>query len=316
MKSRRAEQRAPNRESRVPGPETAARAGTLLPSASTPPPPLKFAEGTPRLEQIRRVGCRLIYQHGYSGMTMRQLAAELDIKAASLYYHFPSKQHLLFDLMYDTASALMEGLLRIVDAEADPRAQLDAAIRWHVLYHTRKREEAFISHSEMRSLTPENLEAILTVRQHYELVFRDILNRCQRAGVIPRRDTSVVRNAILTMCTATAGWFNPEGKLSAEEVADQISALVCYGLLQPSASSVPPRSDAAEPRAPAAAAEPAIVQPEILAEGEPKKAEWFREALYPAAPPPKPVDPILEGLRRVIKAKRRQLQRDKSSDQH
>jgi AcrR family transcriptional regulator len=218
-------------ESRVSNREAAARAGTLLPATPTPPPRLPITADMPRLEQIRRVGCRLFYQYGYSGMTMRQLAARLDIKAASLYYHFPSKQDILFDLMSHTAHALMEGLLRIVSPERDPRTQLDAAIRWHVLFHTQKREEAFISHSEMRSLTSENLHRILNVREHYELVFSDILNRCQKEGVFPKRDTSVVRNAILTMCTATAGWFNPEGKLTADEVADQIVEFTWHGLL-------------------------------------------------------------------------------------
>jgi AcrR family transcriptional regulator len=277
-------------------------------------PPLEFPPGTPRLEQILRTGCRLIYQYGYSGMTMRQLAGELDIKAASLYHHFPSKQDLLFRLMYDTATALVEGLLRIVDLEADPVEQLDAAIRWHILFHTRKHEEAFISHSEMRSLTPENLEAILRTRQHYELLFRDILNRCQRAGVIGRGDTSVVRNAVLTMCTATAGWFNPEGKLTAEQVADQMAAFARHGLLQPSAiASMNARSDSAHSASPNAA-DSAIVQPEILGEGDKKKVEWFRNTLYPAPPPQHTPDRILEPLRRLIKVKRRQLAPDQARE--
>src|SRR3972149_2134039 len=102
----------------------AARAGTLLPATTGPQSLISIPEGVPRLEQIRRVGCQLLYQFGYSGMTMRQIAAHLQIKAASLYYHFPSKQDILFDLMYDTASQLMEGLLRIEDSKKAPRQQL------------------------------------------------------------------------------------------------------------------------------------------------------------------------------------------------
>ena len=115
----------------------------------------------------------------------------------------------------------------------DPRAQLDAAIRWHVLFHTQRREEAFVSHSEMRSLTPENLARILAVRERYDQLFSDILLRCQRDGIIremSRDDTRVLRNAILTMCTATAGWFNPAGRLSAEQIAEQIARFILAGL--------------------------------------------------------------------------------------
>ena len=218
------------------GVREAGRTGTLLPATPSRHTKPVVPAGAPRLEQIRAVGCHLLFEYGYAGMTMRQIAARLRIKAASLYYHFPSKQDILFDLMYGTASALMDGLVRIADPDGelakDPRAQLDAAIRWHVLFHTQKKEEAFVSHSELRSLTPENLKAILRVRRDYDTLFADILNRCQAAGVIPKRDTSVARNAILTMCTATAGWFSPHGPLSAEQVAEEIRDFVWRGLLQ------------------------------------------------------------------------------------
>jgi AcrR family transcriptional regulator len=241
---------APSPESRVTSHESAARAGTLVPAASAKPKPLTFPEGTPRLEQIRRVGCRLLYQYGYGGMTMRQFAGALNIKAASLYHHFPSKQHFLFDLMHETATELLKGLQRIVKSEprasasggsasplateehSQPLEQLDEAIRWHVLFHTERREEAFVSHSEMRSLTPENLETILRVRRDYEKLFGDLLIRCQKDGLMPRKDTRVVRNAILTMCTATAGWFNPAGRLTAGQVADEMVAFIHHGLLR------------------------------------------------------------------------------------
>jgi AcrR family transcriptional regulator len=301
MRSTVRKSRIPNPESRVSVPETAARAGTLLP-ATPGPAHIFIPQGVPRLEQIRRVGCQLLYQYGYSGMTMRQIAAHLNIKAASLYHHFPSKQDILCDLMFDTAFQLMEGLLRIADpakeAERDPREQLSAAIRWHVLFHTRKREEAFVSHSELRSLTPQNLDEILTVRQHYDQVFDYLLRRCQKAGVIPKGDTSVVRNAILTMCTATAGWFNPEGKLTADQVADQMVEFVWQGLLRAPGKERP------------------AARPGRAHEGEHGMAEWHREALR--EPPPVPVtefkpSPILEALRKLIAAKHRQLEREKTS---
>jgi AcrR family transcriptional regulator len=185
-----------------------------------------------RLDQIRKAGCDLLFRHGYSGMTMREIAASLNIKAASLYYHFPSKQHILFDLMQATVSELLEGLREIVNSDAEPEAQLNAAIRWHVLFHTQKREEAFVSHSEMRSLEPENLKMILKLRREYERLFDTILKRGRRKGVFQiEEEFSVIRNSILTMCTATAQWFSPEGPLTAEEVADQICRFVKSALV-------------------------------------------------------------------------------------
>src|SRR3990172_3388638 len=103
----------------------AAAAGALLPATRVRVPSKSRLEvaGSPRLEQIRMVGCQLLFEYGYSGMTMRQIAARLHIKAASLYYHFPSKQDILFDLMRATVVELLEGLRRIVDSGEAPEAQ-------------------------------------------------------------------------------------------------------------------------------------------------------------------------------------------------
>ena len=192
-----------------------------------------------RLNQICAVGCRLLFERGYAGMTMRQIAARLHIKAASLYHHFPSKQHILFYLMRKTVSELLEGLRQIVESDDSPERQLDAAVRWHVLFHTQKREEAFVSHSELRSLEPENLQAILKLRHEYEQLFDIILQRGRQDGIFEIEDISVVRNAILTMCTATASWFSPQGRLTAGQVADQIGNLVRATLLRRNGASTP-----------------------------------------------------------------------------
>jgi len=193
----------------------------LLPATRVPVPAQARAEAPRerRFNQILAVGCRLLFEHGYAGMTMRQIAARLQIKAASLYHHFPSKQYILFDLMHRTVSELLEGLLRIAESDCTAEQQLDAAVRWHVLFHTQKREEAFVSHSELRSLEPENLETILKLRHDYDLLF----------------------DSILTMCTATGGWFSPQGRLTAEQVADQIRNFVRAALVKRNGARAPKR---------------------------------------------------------------------------
>lgn len=219
----------------------AAAAGTLLPAVpnGAAPPRSSLAAGSTRLDQIRRAGCDLLFRYGYSGMTMREIAASLKIKAASLYYHFPSKQHILFDVMHATVSELLQGLRDIIGSVQEPEAQLQAAIHWHVLYHTQKREEAFVSHSELRFLEPENLRTILKLRREYERLFDAILKRGRRKGVFQIEEPSVIRNCILTMCTATAGWFSPQGPLSAEEVASQINGFVRAALIKGETSTLP-----------------------------------------------------------------------------
>lgn len=68
------------------------------------------SHGPTTLEAIRKAGVRLIFEHGYEAMSLRQLAAEVGIQAGSLYNHISTKQDLLFDLVQDHINDLLREL--------------------------------------------------------------------------------------------------------------------------------------------------------------------------------------------------------------
>jgi TetR/AcrR family tetracycline transcriptional repressor len=65
-------------------------------------------------EAVIATALELLDQVGIEGLTMRRLADALDIKAASLYWHFANKQELLNAM----ADALIEGVARIPNTDS------------------------------------------------------------------------------------------------------------------------------------------------------------------------------------------------------
>ena len=55
-------------------------------------------EGTMR-ERIREVALELFTERGYDGTSVREIAEQLGVSKAALYYHFKSKEAILLDLM-------------------------------------------------------------------------------------------------------------------------------------------------------------------------------------------------------------------------
>jgi AcrR family transcriptional regulator len=133
-------------------------------------------------ERILRAAMILFRERGYHGSSMRTLARALRMEAASLYYHFRSKQEILFAILDRTLDDLLAGVGRAVASADGPEARLRAAVRFHVLFHTDSQHQAFLSHSELRSLTQANLRMVLTRRDEYERVFRGLLASGARAG--------------------------------------------------------------------------------------------------------------------------------------
>jgi AcrR family transcriptional regulator len=177
-------------------------------------------------ERIRKAAIALFKTRGYHGTPVRALASIVKIEAGSLYYHFPSKQEILFDNFARTMDDLIDGLRRAGESATDPKARLSAAVRFHVLFHVERQNEAIISHTEIRSLTNENRATIIAKRDLYERMFCDLLAAGIEAGQFRSTDIRLTAIAILTMCSGVSDWFAENGRLSAETVADQYEAIV------------------------------------------------------------------------------------------
>ena len=177
-------------------------------------------------ERILRAATALFRERGYHGSSMRTLARGHRMEAASLYYHFASKQEILFAILDRTLDDLLAGVGRAVAAVEGPEARLRAAVRFHVLFHTDSQHEAFLSGSELRSLTLANLRLVLTRRDEYERVFRGLLTSGVRAGVFQVSDVRLTAMAILTMCTGVATWFSDDDRLAPEAIADRYVEMI------------------------------------------------------------------------------------------
>jgi AcrR family transcriptional regulator len=177
-------------------------------------------------DRIRQAAIELFKARGYHGTSVRDLAQAVRIETASLYYHFPSKQEILLDLFDRTMDALVDGLERAAATGSSPEERLRAAVRFHVLFHVERQDEAFISHSELRSLTAENRKRIIAKRDRYERTLRKLLDDGIRAGDFDTPDIKLTSTAILMMCSGVSDWFTRRGRLTADLVADRYSEMV------------------------------------------------------------------------------------------
>ncbi len=101
-----------------------------------------------------------------------------------------------------------------------------AAVRFHVLFHIERQNEAFISHTEMRALTDANRRRIIAKRDAYEKMFCELLNDGVYSGVFQIADTRLTNIAVLTMCSCVSDWFVEGGRLAPDTVAGQYASMV------------------------------------------------------------------------------------------
>lgn len=167
--------------------------------------------------KVQQAALRLIAQHGYAAVSMRQIAADVGVQVGALYNYTQDKQSLLFDLMQDH----MSNLLASVAAEkisGDAITRLQAFTRFHIRYHLPRADNVFVSYMELRNLSPENFAAVEAMRRQYEDVLEDILTAGEAEGVFTVADTRVTTMALIAMLTGLSNWYREDGRLGMDRI--------------------------------------------------------------------------------------------------
>jgi AcrR family transcriptional regulator len=173
----------------------------------------------PMKETIRQVAIDLFFRQGYFATSISDLAKGCGIQKASIYYHFPGKEELLYSIMRTTMQDLLVSLERSLANVTDIETRLRRAVHSHVSFHLNRQKETFIATSELRGLTEVHFIDIVNQRDRYERNFQQLIRHGMDQGVYADGDVKILSYAILTLCTAGAFWFRPDGRLSVKEIA-------------------------------------------------------------------------------------------------
>lgn len=187
--------------------------------------------------EIRRVALEMFATKGYDATSIRDIAAAVGIRGASMYHHFEAKEEILWDL---TQTALLR-LAAAWDARkhqlggtADPESRLRAFVRCDVAFHAEHRTEAVLINAQLHRLSPEHRARALEMRRALELELTTIVEDCLTHGRHSVPDVRVTVFAILQMTIAISGWYDPAGPLSVEQIAGIYEELAVKMLAPPS----------------------------------------------------------------------------------
>ncbi|MBT7260326.1 MAG: TetR/AcrR family transcriptional regulator [Desulfobacula sp.] len=188
-------------------------------------------------EIIKKAAINLFYKKSYFATAMSNIALDSSIQKASIYYHYPSKEDILFDILMTTMKELTAYIEACLEGIEPIEDKMRAVVRGHVKFHCDHQKEVLISDSELRGLTTNNYKIFVAQRDAYEKTFQDLIILGMDQGYFAPGDAKVTSYAILTMCTSVANWFKDKGRLSGNQISSIYEELVVTRLLKES----PPR---------------------------------------------------------------------------
>ena len=182
-----------------------------------------------RKEEIIRVAAKLFKDKGYSAVTMRDLAAEMGIKAASLYNHIKSKQDILDVIIITLAEKFTEGMKHIQLSNEDCIGKLKQIIALHVRLSSQNLYGMASLNNDWMHLI-EKREYYKQLRSNYEDDFRGILEEGIRSGEIINEKPEVMMFSILTTLRSLYIWIPKKEDLDLNELTTALNQILLKGI--------------------------------------------------------------------------------------
>jgi TetR/AcrR family transcriptional regulator, cholesterol catabolism regulator len=178
-----------------------------------------------RRDQIRQLAAEMFFKRGYEATTMRELAGAIQIKTASLYYFFPNKEQILFELIESVVRQLIVGARHLIAREQTPEHRLAGLVVNHVVLHAMRPKESTLGDSELRSLTKEHLRTNIRHRDEYERLVLSVLDEGADARRFSLIEPKLTSYTIIAQSSHVGTWYRTSGRLSLQDVASAYVAL-------------------------------------------------------------------------------------------
>ena len=183
--------------------------------------------------RILDAAARMFRRKGYAATTLNEIARLADLRAASIYYHFGSKDEIfgqVLDIGIDRIHDAVRCRVDAMPAEASHRQRLRMAVEVHLA--------TLLQHSDYTAANIINFglapDAIRRRhhrhREAYGDFWRKLLRDARRHGAIARNtDISLLRLFLIGALNWSQEWYDADGK-SIKRLANEICGFVFDGV--------------------------------------------------------------------------------------
>ncbi len=161
----------------------------------------------------------LFSKMGYEGTSMREIAAAVGVKPASLYNHYRAKEEILWEIVQGALGEILAGQERAFSDHDDTVGRLRAFVQMHAEFHARQSQAATIVNANLSSLSRPHYRKAISQRERYERRFRGLLETGTAEGLFAIDDSRITSFAILEMGMGISLWYRADGDLSIDALA-------------------------------------------------------------------------------------------------
>jgi AcrR family transcriptional regulator len=179
-------------------------------------------------DRMLRAAAACFNQKGYSGTSLKDVARQLGLTDAALYYYVKNKEELVYQCYLRAAELGRDAMEAAREGGGDGFAQAENYIRNHVATIVGEAGPVAIM-SEIPSLKTSHRNDILTISRRHSLAFEELLTKGIADGSIARCDVRMTGNAIMGAINWIPKWFHGDTS-TAKQVVEKFPDVLTRGL--------------------------------------------------------------------------------------
>lgn len=191
-----------------------------------------------RAGKIYRVAARMIHQRGFASTSMADIADAVALTKPGLYYYVKGKKALLFEIMGYAMDLLDREVMERAAPVKAPEQRLRAIVSHHARLLMRDEHGALgVLIDEVAGLADEQKAEIIQRKRRYFDFVRDTIVALHRQRGQVEIDATVAAFSVLGMIMWLSRWYDAEGPLARETIAENITEIALAGVLARRSSS-------------------------------------------------------------------------------
>jgi AcrR family transcriptional regulator len=184
-----------------------------------------------RRQRLLDAALQVFTEHGYSDTAVDEIARASDTSKGGLYFHFPSKQALFLALLDEASAALLRRVEEAMEAESDPLARGDAALREVLRAFGGHRLLARLLLVDALGAGKEFLAKLDDLHAAFATLIAGCLDEAVARGQIPPCDTRLVAYAWYgAVNQVVVRWLLTGEPRDLEETYPTLRSLLVYGV--------------------------------------------------------------------------------------
>lgn len=210
----------------------------------------KPADQSVNREDIIIAAADVLRRNGYDATTMKDIAARVNLTAASLYHHFRNKDFLLLAVLELGLNHSIERLEPVAASDISCAEKLRRMIGLHIVGLTEHtaigaamvfeiralmnikhppRNGGQFGHEDLQEFI-ERRDAFFEQRDYFESLFRSVVEDGVARGEFRTVDTAIFTKALLGAHNWVGVWYKEGGRLTGPEIADMMADTFLHAL--------------------------------------------------------------------------------------